>query len=282
MDLRKYLAGAEIERGAGVLNYQPFILSDDVQTGVAYSWVVPVADPWLTPPLVFRKSELSQADWDLAVDANARQRAMYEDLLDAVAARYPGGTLLDSACSNGYFPVGAELRGMHGTGMDPQNNGPAITFLNETLGTSAKYVPEAYNFRTHRFPDVGSFDVTVASAIMCHLPDPLDFLAALGRITKHAILFWGQVIDTEHLLVAYNEPRFIPGDENEFPHAFNDNTRISMGLLKHAVRQMGFREIIQIPHSPTWLYQILVPAGRSLERELGESWSPQPALLIVR
>lgn len=31
--------GDFVEEGASVLSYQPFVLSDDVQTGVGYSWV---------------------------------------------------------------------------------------------------------------------------------------------------------------------------------------------------------------------------------------------------
>src|SRR3954470_21659487 len=38
MDLRKFLRG-DIEPATRVLSYQPFILSDDVETGAAYSWM---------------------------------------------------------------------------------------------------------------------------------------------------------------------------------------------------------------------------------------------------
>ena len=45
-----------LEEGVSVLNYQPFVLADDVQTGVGYSLLAP-GDPRVNPPLVFRRSD---------------------------------------------------------------------------------------------------------------------------------------------------------------------------------------------------------------------------------
>src|SRR5260221_10755583 len=75
MDLRPYLPSTDrVERAAGVLNYQPFMLSDDVQTGVAYSFVNG-GDPRVSPPLLFRRRDFEDR-WDAITDANARLRAM--------------------------------------------------------------------------------------------------------------------------------------------------------------------------------------------------------------
>src|SRR5580700_3911246 len=139
MDLRAHLHGVDIEAAAAVLNYQPFILSDEIQTGVAYS-LLHSDDPRVAPQLVFRKSTCAPERWDNAVVANGRLRAMYDDMLDEMSLLFPGGTLLDVACNNGYFPVGAELRGMRGTGMDLGNHSGAVSLLNDALGTKAKFV----------------------------------------------------------------------------------------------------------------------------------------------
>jgi hypothetical protein len=41
MDLRKYnMSPKQEETATAVFNYQPFIISDDVQPGVAYSWLI--------------------------------------------------------------------------------------------------------------------------------------------------------------------------------------------------------------------------------------------------
>ena len=48
--------GDLVEEGISVLNYQPFVLTDDIQTGVGYSWIAP-GDVRVNPPLVFRRSD---------------------------------------------------------------------------------------------------------------------------------------------------------------------------------------------------------------------------------
>jgi SAM-dependent methyltransferase len=279
MDLREQLRGA-IEPAAAVLNYQPFILSDEVQTGAAYSWVCG-SDPRVAPPLVFRQKELSADDWRLAAEANGRLRAMYDDLLDEIARRFPGGSLLDVACNNGYFPVGAELRGMRGTGMDLGDYSNSVSLLNRVLGTRARFANVAYDSRTHALPDLGKFDVTVMSAIMCHLPDPLNFLAAVGRVTTRALLFWGQMVETDALVVSLQAPHPSLSGLADFPHCFNDNTRVSRGLFHEAMRQMGFKEIVEIPPRPTWLMQFSAARNIPLEREFKEG-SAHLALLAIR
>src|SRR5688572_11154935 len=115
MDLRKFSPTVEQQATAvGVLNYQPFIVSDDFQTGVAYSWLYGAEGGRLckTGEFVWNKNAVPAEDWAKFTDANARLRAMYEDWLDDIAKMYKGGTIIDPACNNGYFLTGALLRGM--------------------------------------------------------------------------------------------------------------------------------------------------------------------------
>ena len=87
MDLRQYSPSRpQILAAMGALNYQPFIISDNVQTGVAYSWIHS-ADPradrfW---KFVFQRDRLPADLWEKAVDANARLRAMYDDFISEIA-----------------------------------------------------------------------------------------------------------------------------------------------------------------------------------------------------
>jgi SAM-dependent methyltransferase len=205
MDLCSYLAGGSVEAAAAVLDYQPFILSNDIQTGAAHSWLF-ADDPRISPKLVFRRQDCTSEQWRDASNANGRLRAMYDDLLDEVAGRFPGGTLLDIACNNGYFPVGAELRGMKGAGLDLGDRTASFRVLNGALGTKARFLPVPYDSRAHALPVDEKFDVTVMTAIMCHLPDPLHFLSAASAITNKAILFWGQVVNTDSAIISYNKP----------------------------------------------------------------------------
>ena len=131
---------------------------------------------------------------------------MYDDLLGEVAQRFPGASLLDVACNNGYFPVGAELRGMRGTGIDLGDYSASIGFLNKCLGTRARFLHQWYDLHTHTFPSMEKHDVVVMSAIMCHIPDPLNFLAAAAKRAAKAFLFWGQIVETDTLVVSYQPP----------------------------------------------------------------------------
>jgi SAM-dependent methyltransferase len=263
-----------------VLDYQPFILSDDIQTGAAHSWLF-ADDPRVSPKLVFRRQDCTPEQWRDANDANGRLRAMYDDLLDEVAIRFPGGTLLDIACNNGYFPVGAELRGMKGAGLDLGNRDASFAVLNGALGTKARFLPVGYDSRSHTLPVDERFDVTVMTAIMCHLPDPLHFLAAASAITNKAILFWGQVINTDSTIICYSKPHPNLSNLTDFPNCFNDNTRVSRGMFRESARLLGFSEVIQIPPQLTWISELCNDRDIDLESEF-KNGSPHMALLLVR
>lgn len=285
MNLSALLNKKEVGLSAMVLNYQPFILSENVQTGAAYSWAYS-DDPRSKPSLVFDRSDYSEHDWNRITDTNARLRAMYDDILDELALRFPGGSLFDVACNNGYFPVGAELRGLKGTGMDMYNYSKSFSLLNRALGTKAKFLHLIYDSQNHKMPIQEQFDIVVASAIMCHLPDPLPFLAAIGKIARHAILFWGQVIDTDQLIISHKPPHPELSRLTKFPHSFNDNTRISRGLFEESMRLMGFKSVVEVEHRNTWLPQFLPYSFNSnppktLDEEL-KTGSKHVAFLALR
>jgi len=252
MDLRPHLTAAQVPIGARVLNYQPFILADDLQTGIAYSWFRG-GDPREQPPLVFRYSDWG-AEWEQISARNGALRRMYEDFILEIARRYPAGSLLDVACNNGYFPVRAELAGMRRcAGIDlGRHYRYAVRFLNDVLGTSAKFMHGRYDPRERSMTPGRRYDVVCASAILCHLPDPLEFLACLGRTANEAIFFWGKVIETNEFIIAYDKPHLAFSDE-PFPYGFNSDTQLSRGLLIWSLEKMGFREVIELPQREGWL-----------------------------
>ena len=170
---------------------------------------------------------------------------------------------------------------MRGTGIDLGDYTPSVELLNRTLGTNARFVHAAYDSLSHALPDIGRFDVTVTAAIICHLPDPLNFLAAVGAVTDRAMVYWGQMIESENLIVSYQPPHPNLSSLKTFPHSFNDNTRISLGLFREATRQMGFREMIEIPSRPTWLTPLMVPRGLPLERELAPREGSRHVVLMA-
>jgi hypothetical protein len=217
MDLRAALkTDAQREEATRLLDYQPFIISDNVQTGAAYSWMNG-SDPRVRPQLLFRRNEETDERWSKISDANGRLRRMYDDFVATIAEHYPSGSLLDLACNNGYFPVRASTLGMRAFGTDSNaKHALAVRLLNDALGTRAQFQRRLYDSRRRctiwqrvRVPwplNLPRCDVVSMVAIMCHLPDPLGFLTYAGSRAKEAIFFMGQAVDTEHFLVSYQRP----------------------------------------------------------------------------
>jgi SAM-dependent methyltransferase len=271
MDLRRYdLSTAQLGEASRVLDYQPFYIADDLQTGAAYC-LLHSNDPRLSPPLVFRRAEW-ESEWDKISDANSRLRDMYEDFIKEIAERYPGGSLFDVACNNGYFPVRAASLGMKNcAGSDRGFHfADSIRLLNDVVGTDARFLHAPYDPVSGSMPLDEVFDVVVVSAILCHLPDPLHFLRCLGRIAREAIFFWGQMIDSDELIISYKPPHPNLSEVRPFPYCFNDNTRLSRGLFEESMIHMGFRQVLALPAQPGWLFTQRAPApdGNILEHEL--------------
>ena len=61
MDLSAKLTPEQLDRAIGLLSYQPFILSDDIQTGAGYSWTIRDTS---NTKFVCRKSTCSAEEWD--------------------------------------------------------------------------------------------------------------------------------------------------------------------------------------------------------------------------
>jgi SAM-dependent methyltransferase len=246
MDLRPYnLTSEQLAEAARVLNYQPFVLSDDMQTGVAYSWLH-AADPRVKPKLLFRRGD---PEWDAATAANESLRLLYDGFLQQIADHLPGGSLLDIGCNNGYFPVRAEMFGMRGcVGSDfYASYRRSVTFLNRVVGTAARFVHAPYQPGKKRIQTWRRFDVVAASAILCHQPNPLEFLAAIARKAKHAIFVWGAFAPTEQMAIVYEPPHpSLAHGRQAFPYNFNDNTRLSRPLFDVSMRELGFQEIIRL------------------------------------
>jgi hypothetical protein len=108
--------------------------------------------------------------------------------------------------------------------------------------------------------------VVVASAILCHLPDPLEFLAYLSSLADQAIFFFGRMVDSDALLISYQPPHPSLRRARPFPHDFNENTRLSRGLFERSTKELGFREIVELPWRDSWLDPYVRDGGGPQER----------------
>ena len=195
LDLRKYrLSPAQIEEGVARLSYQPFVLSDDICTGAAHSWVSTDdgGRSQNAPNFVLDRKTCDGRLWERFWDANRRLASMYDDFVDAIVQHVPGGTMLDVACNNGYFLIRGAERGMSRcVGYDLFDYSKAVGFLNSVVGTKAQFVHAAYDSSKHEIAGCEQYDVVVASNIMQHISDPLNFLSFLGSRAQGAVsLHW--------------------------------------------------------------------------------------------
>jgi SAM-dependent methyltransferase len=257
MDLRKYhLTEKQIQYAAGrLLNYQPFILSDDVQTGVAYSW--------LYLPEGGRRAQMSDFSmdrrnvdpdsWGKFVDSNHRLRTMYDEWIDRIARQFPGGSFADVGCNNGYFVVRASERGMGPcVGFDQGDYSESIAFLNSTLGTKAEFRRRQYDGWKHSFDVDQQFDVVMSSLVMNHLSDPLYFLAFLGKLAKKAVFLFNGLIDLDQYVIRLSEPNYF-NKRSAFPVCFDNDTGISSKLAFKGMEMMGFAHSVEVAYQDTWL-----------------------------
>ena len=81
--------------------------------------------------------------------------------------------------------------------------------------------------------------------MICHLSDPLHFLAALGEMARKAIFVWTSVTDDDDYCIRLGEPNKYY-TEDRFPWCFDNITRLSDKLLRKSLELMGFTEIHEL------------------------------------
>jgi SAM-dependent methyltransferase len=264
MDLREFsLDDKQIRQGQECLNYQPFVLSDSVCTGVAHSWLysAEAGRTSFAPDFVVEKSTVEPQDWEKFYDANRQLANMYDDFVTAIAEHFPSGSLLDVACNNGYFLTRALQNGMTSAlGYDLEDYSQSVAFLNRVVGTKAEFVQSGYDSWKHEIPRCKKYDVVVASNIMQHISDPLYFLAFLaGRAEKALFLFTGMG-PSDDFLIHLNEPNKFYSDR-KFPVVFDNDVGLSKGLLYRSLDYLGFSEIIELERRDNWLPDSFLDVG---------------------
>jgi hypothetical protein len=293
MDLRPYKPSpAHLKRATdlacgGLLCYQPYIFSEELQTGVGFelargaefSGLVYCTDPpqrYLVRPET-KRFLIDPANLAQFADCNRRLAVLYETFIDEIERRVgpiDRHTFVDVGCCSGYFPVSFSRRGSPlAVGFDRVDYSATFRLLNEIAGTHARFVHRPYRVKwdrsqgrlgglralRSRFISLVSslgkrriparFDVVTSIAVLVHLSDPLQHLAYLGKLARKAILVWTLTSDQEDkLTIEYLScNRYYKKDE--FPYCF-DVMRISPGLLRKSLEQMGFTEIHEIRNRP--------------------------------
>jgi Protein of unknown function (DUF1698) len=260
MDLREFNpTPAQLDRARdlvirGVMGYQPWIFADDFECGVGleferddYSGLIYL--PNIDPPETIRFIAADNvSSFRLA---NARLRRLYEGLADRLCAALgavDGLTTLDVGCNSGYFPIAFSRRGaLRAAGCDREGGFSAsVALLNEIIGSAADFVPSRYDPRLRAVPSVEPADLVTSLAVVCHVSDPLQHLAALGALARKALFVWTIVNEDDSMTLHYGEPR---GDysEDQFPFCFDNRVLPSRSLLRRSFDLLGFKDIVELP-----------------------------------
>jgi SAM-dependent methyltransferase len=268
MDLRKKMRKDQVGRAKslalrGLLNYQPFVFSDDLAVGAGMNIIGNERLRKAETPSIWCSSLTPQeAATDYAVrqvarpevredflTANERMRRYYDDLVDkteAALGSLKGFSTLDVGCCSGYFPISFALRGAKNVvGMDRVDYSQSIGLLNEICGTRVQFRMHSYD---GSIKSNEQFDLVSSIAVLCHLSDPLQHLSWLGSSARKALLVFTPCDDVDNYSIRFRSVNRYYQDD--FPYCF-DMVTLSRKLLRLAMERMGFTKLIEIPVGAT-------------------------------
>lgn len=267
MDLRKYIKNKnQIETAKqlvmrGLLNYQPFIFADDLQTGAGFEFINEKEGAglvyWPTIPSELLKSRemkrfiIDNSDAKPFSEANEKLRIAYQGFTDEICSRIGDvgkATFVDIGCNSGYFPLNFSLRGAKlSAGYDRQDYAECFDLLNNILSTNAVFNTGYYGNSCRSVKGCENYDVVVSMMVLCHLSDPLKHLNFLGTIAKKIIFIWTLVADDDDYSIRFGEPnKYYKNDP--FPFCFDNMVRPSLKLIYKSLELMGFTEIYEVPN----------------------------------
>lgn len=242
----------------GLISYQPFVFSDDLEVGVGYEFEVgryaglvhypEMPEPYRSSPELARRL-LPEGEKNEFRAANQRLAGFYDYLAGEIATGIggaQGNSFLDVGCNNGYMPISFNKRGATvAAGCDRQDFSRVFRVLNKVAGSDARFIHAWYDPLRHCIEGVEAFDVVTSMAMLCHVSDPLHLLSSLGKLARKALFVWSLFCDDPSYLVRYGEPRGdYPGDA--FPYCFDNMTVPSTALIKRSLELMGFAKVTEV------------------------------------
>ena len=257
MDLRdrnlspKQIAGLHdfiVERKLG---YQPFIFSDDLETGEGFKFVNRGAGGnihWKNADL--RVEDLLTADAEAFRRENAVLRSIYDDFIGHIDSKIGIGGLsfAEAGCNTGYFLYRLALKGARRCiGYDFTKNARVFAWFNAALGTACEFHLAEWDSFRHRFRYAGmpKVDVALSVAVTCHLADPLHHLTYLCERASKAVFFWCPINRDDGLSLTFGTPARFP-NALAWPLGFDNEVRFSVPLLKLTLEQCGFEIVHEI------------------------------------
>lgn len=270
IDLRKLNLSPQQIAGFGDGLYQPFVFSDACCSGAGYSWMTgePIlamdrntgtAYRWIGPgkPLTIEAFDPTSESYSRFSELSARLAAMYESWIESVCESLGdvrGLSVLDTAANAGYFLFRFLERGAStATGYDRLDLSHVYTLLNGLTGCRVDFRCVPYDMSNHTIRGAEKADIVISTAIMCHLSDPLYYLNFLGSLTRRALLLFSSFDDHDgRFRITFEGARqYYP--ESPFPICFDKLTCISRSLLDFGLKEMGFKQIVELPRQDSWI-----------------------------
>lgn len=273
MDLRPYInsqhrldVGVSLIR-RGLLGYQPFLLSEDIEVGEGYNLCTKYAGVESVYDLnayakgidLGRKQPI---DVGLFRRCNAEYRQIYEYVCDQIEAKIgvQGLSFAEIGCNTGLLLFMLAKRGAADCyGYDWTGMSPVFSWLNGVLGTDVRFRRGVYSNLSHRFlgPRVKEADVMINTVFLNHQCDPLQFLCFLCDRASKGVFLWVLVDGEDKCGIFYPEttPHDILERKRAFPLSFNNAVAISEPLLRVSLSRLGFDEFVPIARfepCPTW------------------------------
>jgi hypothetical protein len=233
------------------LAYQPFIFSDDLETGEGLKFINDGAGGnihWKNADP--RVTDLVTDDLESFRRENAALRAIYDDFVGQIASRIgvSGLSFAEIGCNTGYFLFALALKGARRCiGYDFTNNSRVFSWFNRILGTRCEFQFSEWDSFQHRlrYARLPKVDVTLSVAVTCHLVDPIHHLTYLCERAAKAVFFWCPVNDQDALSLTYGYPARYP-NSLDWPLGFDNDVKISIPLLRLTLAQCGFEDIHEI------------------------------------
>ena len=103
---------------------------------------------------------------------------------------------------------------------------------------------------SHKFENTTHADLTICSAVLPHISDPVYFLDTVGKMTNKVLILTGGISTESGKKIVYGgKPNKYGG---KFPTGFTHSNKITIELLNYSLNECGFKQVYTVDHEPTW------------------------------
>jgi len=266
MDLRPYILDKkQLDEGIrlirrGDLNYQPFILADDVEVGEGqnqhddYRNVTAITDFNVYAPRFNVGKRRPPSDAAYFRRCNQEYRDIYNYVADQICAHsaHPisNYTIGEIGCNAGLNLFNLAKRGAKACyGYDWSDYTGLFQWMNGLLGTNVQFTRGVYDNLYHQFKgdaEVAEVDIMISTVFTNHQCDPLQFLAFMCDRARKGVFLWALIhsgIKDACVLYTTEMAGDILGNDRPFPLSFYNGVVVSEPLLRVSLQYLGFDEL---------------------------------------